>query len=134
MNFIKLYLISLPVFIVIDLLWVGVVAVNFYKEQIGHLMAPEIRWEAALVFYFIYLFGLVFFAVLPAIRKSSLTQAVVYGALFGFVCYSTYDLTNFATLINWPFKVVYCDIIWGAFASGTVSIITYLIVKNFIKN
>jgi uncharacterized membrane protein len=134
MSFIKLYLISLPIFSAIDLLWVGVIAKNFYKEQIGHLMAPEIRWGAALFFYFLYLFGLVFFAVSPAIREKSWIQALLYGALFGLICYSTYDLTNLATLIKWPIKMVYYDLVWGAFASGTVSVITYLIGKNFIEN
>lgn len=134
MNLIKLYLISLPIFCVIDLLWVGVIAKNFYKEQIGHLMSPEIRWGAALLFYFLYLFGLVFFAISPAIRENSWIQALLYGALFGLICYSTYDLTNLATLIKWPIKMVYYDLVWGAFVSGTVSFITYLIGKNFIKN
>lgn len=133
MSFIKLYLISFPIFCVIDLLWVGVIGKNFYKEQIGHLMSPEIRWGAALLFYFLYLFGLVFFAVSPANKENSWIQALVYGALFGLICYSTYDLTNLATLIKWPIKMVYYDLVWGAFASGIVSVITYLIGKNFIK-
>jgi uncharacterized membrane protein len=133
MSFIKLYLISLPIFCAIDLLWVGFIAKNFYTEQIGHLMATEIRWGPVLLFYLFYLFGLVFFAIAPAIRENSWIQAFLYGALFGLVCYSTYDLTNLATLIKWPVKVVCYDLIWGAFASGTVSIITYWIGKIFIK-
>ncbi len=134
MNFIKLYLISLPIFSLIDLLFVGVIARDFYKEQIGHLMAPEIRWGAVFFFYLFYLFGLVFFAVLPSIREKSWIQALLYGALFGFICYSTYDLTNLATLVKWPIKMVYYDLIWGALISGTVSVITYLIGKNFTRS
>jgi uncharacterized membrane protein len=134
MNFIKLYFISLPIFFIIDLVWLGFIAKNFYKEQIGHLMSPEVRWGAAVFFYFLYLFGLVFFAISPAIKENSWIQALFYGALFGFICYATYDLTNLATLIKWPLKVVYYDLAWGCFISGIVSLITYLIGRNFIKN
>lgn len=133
MNFIKLYLVALPIFFAIDLLWLGVVAKNLYKEQIGHLMASEIRWGAAVVFYCLYLFGLVFFAVLPAIRENSWIQAFLYGALFGLVCYATYDLTNLATLIRWPLKIVFYDLVWGAFVSGTVSLLTYWIGKIWLR-
>ena len=132
MTFIKLYLISLPIFSAIDLLWVGLRAQKFYREQIGHLMSPGIRGGAVLFFYLIYLFGLVFFAVLPAIRGNSWIQALLYGALFGLICYSTYDLTNLATLVKWPIKMVYYDLAWGAFASGTVAVITFLIGKKIL--
>lgn len=134
MKFIKLYLISLPIFAAIDLLWIGVIAKNFYKDQIGHLMASEIRWGAVVLFYLLYLFGLVFFAILPAVRENSWIHAMVYGALFGLVCYATYDLTNLATLKKWPVKMVYYDLIWGAFVSGAVSWITYLVGKIAIKS
>ena len=125
MDFVKLYLISLGVFFPIDLLWLGVIAKNIYKEEIGHLMAQEIRWGAGVLFYALYLFGLVFFAVWPAVREASWGMAVLYGGLFGLLCYATYDLTNLATLKGWPVKIVVYDLIWGTFISGLVSLITY---------
>lgn len=134
MNLIKLYLLSLPIFFAIDLFWLGVIAKDLYKEQIGHLMSPEIRWGAALSFYFLYLFGLVFFAIAPAIKESSWSQALLHGALFGLICYATYDLTNLATLMKWPLKIVYYDLVWGTFVSALVSGITYWIGKKWIEN
>lgn len=132
-TWLKLYLIALPIFSVIDLLWIGVIAKNFYKEQIGHLMTPEIRWGAALLFYLLYLFGLVIFAILPSFKESSWSQALLYGALLGIVSYATYDLTNLATLTKWPVKMVYYDLIWGTLVSGVVSLSTYGIGKMLIK-
>jgi len=132
MNFIKLYLIALPIFSVIDLIWITVFAKNFYQEQIGHLMASEVRLGPAVLFYLLFLFGLIFFAVMPAIRENNWAQALISGALFGLICYATYDLTNLATLARWPLKMVYCDMIWGAVLSGSVSLATYSIGKFWI--
>jgi uncharacterized membrane protein len=134
MTFFKLYLVSLVVFFAIDLLWLGVIAKNLYREQIGSLMADEIRWGAAILFYAIYIAGLVFFAQMPALNEGSLTLALVYGALFGFFCYATYDLTNLATLKGWPVKIVVYDLLWGTFISGATSLITVWIVDKFIGN
>jgi uncharacterized membrane protein len=130
-NFLKLYLISLPVFFAIDLFWVGVFAKNFYENQIGHLMAPSVRWGAVISFYCLYLLGLVFFAIMPSVKENNWAQALIYGALFGFICYAAYDLTNLATLIRWPVKMVICDMLWGAFVSGTVSLITFWISRTY---
>ena len=125
MNFIKLYLVALFVFFAIDLLWLGVIAKNLYREQIGFLMADEIRWGAAFIFYGLYLFGLVFFAIMPAFKQGMWNTALLNGALFGLICYATYDLTNLATLKGWPVKIVIYDLIWGTFISGIVCLITF---------
>ena len=117
----------MSLFFAIDLLWLGVIAKNLYKEQIGHLMSEEIRWGAAIVFYSIYILGLVVFVILPALKEQSWNYALFYGALFGFICYATYDLTNLATLKDWPVKIVIYDLIWGSFISGSVSFLTYWI-------
>ena len=92
--FIKLFAIALPVFFAIDMIWLGFVAKNFYRSQIGFLMKPDINWVAAIVFYLIFIIGLVLFVISPALEKGSWTHALLFGALFGFVCYATYDLTN----------------------------------------
>lgn len=127
MSFIKLYLLSLVIFLAIDLLWLGVIAKNLYSQQIGFLMADKIRWGAAFIFYALYLFGLVFFAIMPAFMQREWKIALFNGAIFGLICYATYDLTNLATLKGWPIKIVIFDLIWGTFISAGVSILTYWI-------
>ena len=125
--FIKLFIIALPVFFVIDMIWLVLVAKNFYREQIGFLMAPDIKWYAAIIFYLLFIAGIITFVISPAIEKSSWTHALLYGAFFGLVTYATYDLTNLSTLKNWPILVTIVDLIWGMVLSASVSVITYLI-------
>lgn len=128
--FTKLYFIAFPVFFVIDMLWLGVFAKNFYAKQIGMLMKTDINWIAAIIFYLIFIAGLVLFVITPAIEKNSLIHAVLYGAFFGLVCYATYDLTNLAVAKDWPILVTIVDLIWGAVLASLVSIITYLIAHK----
>jgi uncharacterized membrane protein len=104
-----------------------VIAKNLYKEQIGHLMTDQIRWGAALLFYCLYLGGLVFFAIFPAYKQNDWPMALLNGALFGLICYATYDLTNLATLRGWPIKIVIYDLLWGTFISAATSLITFWI-------
>lgn len=131
MNFFKLYLAALAVFFLIDLFWLGVIAKNLYREQIGILMADKIRWTPAILFYLIYMAGLVHFAILPGLKESSWQLTLFYGSFFGFVCYATYDLTNLATLKDWPVKIVIYDLLWGAFISGVTSLIIFSIGINW---
>ena len=112
--FAKLYLIAFPVFLVIDMLWLGIVAKSFYRDQIGALMKHDINWIAAIIFYLIFILGLVVFVIGPAVEKGSWTHAFIFGALFGFVCYATYDLTNLAIAKDWPLLVTIVDMVWGA--------------------
>ena len=125
-GFLKLYAVALATFLVIDLVWLGVVARSFYQAQLGHLMRPNVNWAAAVVFYLIFVVGIVILAVWPAIDRRSLTHAVLLGALLGLVSYAAYDLTNFATLDGFPLKVVVVDIVWGTVLCGTISAVTYL--------
>lgn len=113
MFWLKVYLLTVPVFFIIDIIWLGFVARNFYKTQLHHLLSPEVNWTAAIIFYLIYISGIIFFAVRPALDSGSLAKACLLGALFGFFTYATYDLTNLATLKNWPVLVAVVDIIWG---------------------
>lgn len=129
-NFFKLYLISAVVFLVFDLFWLGVVSKKMYQHFIGHLMG-EVRITPAIIFYLIYLIGLVFFVLMPGIEKSSLIYTIGAGALFGFVCYATYDLTNLATLKNWPVTMTLIDLVWGTFVTAASSGITYYIFMKF---
>ena len=109
----KLYILALPVFFAIDMVWLGLVAKNFYRGQIGALMRTEFNWVAAVSFYLIFIFGLVIFAIEPAVAKHSPTHALLYGALFGGISYATYDLTNLATLKGWTVLVTIVDMSWG---------------------
>lgn len=131
--FIKLFAIALPVFFAIDMIWLGFVAKNFYRSQIGFLMKPDINWLAAIVFYLIFITGLVLFVISPALEKGSWTHALLFGALFGFVCYATYDLTNLAVAKDWPLLVTIVDMIWGAVLAGSVSIVAYFIADKISK-
>ena len=128
--FIKLFLIALPVFFVIDMVWLAVVAKNFYKQQIGFLMKPNINWVAALIFYLLFIAGLVVFVISPAVVKHSWVHAIIFGALFGLIAYATYDLTNLATMKDWPLLVTIVDLIWGTVLAASISVITYLIANK----
>ncbi|MEK0423647.1 MAG: hypothetical protein RLZ95_1557 [Bacteroidota bacterium] len=131
--FLKLFAIALPVFFAIDMVWLGFVAKDFYAKQIGGLMKPDINWTAAIIFYLIFIAGLVVFVITPAVVKNSWTQAVLMGALFGFVCYATYDLTNLAVAKDWPVFVTIIDLIWGAVLAASVSVITFLIATKIFR-
>ena len=129
LQFAYLYLLTIPVFFLIDMLWLGVLAKGFYQDKLGDFLGP-INWTAAIIFYLIFIVGILIFAVAPALESQSLTKAIILGALFGFFTYATYDLTNLATLKDWPIIVVVVDIIWGAVLSGSVAAVSYLIGKS----
>ncbi|HOQ31826.1 MAG TPA: DUF2177 family protein [Candidatus Hydrogenedens sp.] len=130
--FIKLYAIALPVFFAIDMVWLGWVAKNFYKNQIGFLMTSNINWVAAILFYLLFIVGLVIFVIVPAVNKSSWISALLLGALFGFISYATYDLTNLATIKDWPLLITIVDLTWGATLGALVSTITYFIAGKVL--
>ena len=125
--FIKLFLIALPVFFVIDIIWLVLVAKKFYQGQIGFLMKPDINWFAAIIFYLLFIAGLVVFVISPAVEKHSWVHALIFGALFGLITYATYDLTNLAALKDWPLLVTVVDLIWGTVLAASISGITYYI-------
>jgi uncharacterized membrane protein len=125
--FIKLFLIALPVFFAIDIAWLVLVAKKFYQQQIGFLMKPDINWFAAIIFYLLFIAGLVIFVISPAVEKHSWVHAILFGALFGLVTYATYDLTNLATMKDWPLLVTVVDLVWGTVLAASISGITYFI-------
>ena len=128
--FIKLYFIALPVFLGIDMIWLGLVAKGFYAKQVGFLMKTNINWTAAIIFYLLFIIGLVIFVITPALEKNSWQQALLLGALFGLISYATYDLTNLATIKDWPILVTFVDLFWGTIVAGSVSVITYFIASK----
>lgn len=125
--FLKLYFIALPVFFAIDMVWLGLVARNFYAKHIGFLMTPNVNWAAAIIFYLLFIVGAVVFVIQPALIQKSWIHALLFGALFGLITYATYDLTNLATVKDWPLIVTIVDLIWGMTLSALVSVISYLI-------
>ena len=124
------YAVSVPVFFVIDMIWLGLIARGFYRKALEPLLTPNINWTAAIIFYFLFLVGILVFALLPGIEKRSLGHTIFMAALFGFIAYATYDLTNLATLRDWPFVLSIVDMAWGAFLSAATAAITYLIMSR----
>ena len=113
MMYFTAYLTTLAVFVLCDMAWLGTMASRVYRPTLGDIMLSDVNLPAAIVFYLIYPIGLVIFAILPALKSGNLAQAVLYGALFGFFTYATYDLTNQATLRNWTTQLTLIDTGWG---------------------
>lgn len=129
-NYFYAFISSLVVMTVIDALWLGLVAPKFYREHIGFIMADKPNWFAAAAFYVIFVIGVTVFVVYPGWQNAqSLIKIGLLGALLGLVAYATYDLTNQATLKNWPPIVTAVDLAWGAFLSGSVSVIAVAILR-----
>ena len=116
--------------LVLDGLWLGLVARGFYRRHLGFLMTDQVNWAAAGAFYVLYAIGLTVFVVLPGIDSGSVGAAVWRGALFGLVAYATYDLTNQATLRSWPTIVTAVDLGWGTLLSAAVgAIATFAVLR-----
>ena len=128
--FIVNYLIALGVFFGIDMVWLSFIAKDLYQEQIGFLMKSSPNWVAAMSFYLLFIVGLVVFVIEPALENDSWQKALMLGALFGLITYATYDLTNLATIKDWPLKVTIIDLLWGTFLGSSVSTITYQVIKG----
>ncbi len=123
------YLLTTIVFFAVDMTWLGFIAKDLYKKYLSNFLSDKVNWPAAIIFYLLFIIGIFYFAILPAVEKNSLAKAIISGALFGFFTYATYDLTNLATLKDWPLPIVFIDIIWGSVLTGIVSIAGYYIVK-----
>ncbi len=129
--FLKLFFITLPIFLAIDMVWLVIIAKNFYAKQIGYLMAKNPNLLAASIFYLIFVAGLVVFVIAPALDKKLWSQALMAGAFFGLVTYATYDLTNLATVRDWPLVITIVDLIWGMVLSAIVSVTAYFVALKF---
>jgi uncharacterized membrane protein len=121
------FLISL---IAVDMIWLLVIAKTMYRDSMGDLMADEPKIVAGIAFYVLYAIGVCIFVIMPAINKQSWFDAVMYGALFGFFCYMTYDLTNLSVIRNFPTQLAFIDIAWGSFATALVSGVTYWVANK----
>lgn len=132
MRYLKLYLVSLAAFLAIDMLWLGLVARSFYQQQLGFIMAPSVNWFAAAIFYLLFIVGILFFVVVPGLERNSLKATLLRAALFGLITYATYDLTNLATLKDWPVLLTLVDLIWGTVLSILVSSVGFVVGKRLI--
>lgn len=128
--YVKMYFIALITFLGIDAVWLTLVAPSFYKSNIGHLLAEKPNLFPAVIFYLLNTIGIIIFAVNPGLNSNSPKTAAVYGALYGLLTYATYDLTNAATLKDWPIKVVFVDMIWGMLITAAVSFVTFYLVSK----
>jgi len=129
---ILLYIYVLVSMALIDSVWLFSTG-GIYKKWLGHLFAPTFNFIPAVIFYLLYALGVVYFVLSPGLRSgASYTNIFISGALFGLIAYATYDLTNNATLRDWPLQVTFIDMVWGAFLTGLVSVIT-LVVYKYVK-
>ncbi len=128
---IKLYCATLIAFFAVDMIWLGLVARSFYKKQLGFLLSPEINWPAAIIFYLLFVAGILVFVVLPGLKEDSLQTTILRAALFGLVTYATYDLTNLATVRDWPVLITVIDLVWGSFVSGATALLSFLVIRKF---
>jgi len=119
---------TLAAMAVLDGIWLGLVARSFYRQHLGYLMAESPNWLAAGAFYVVYAIGVAIFVVQPAVDDGSLLTGLWRGALFGFVAYATYDLTNMATLRGWPNIVTIVDMAWGTALTAAVGVAAYGLV------
>jgi len=131
--FFKSYLIALVVFLAVDALWLALIAKDFFLSQLGPVLPLTLLVMPALVFYFLFAAAIVIFAVEPALKCGSLRSAIMRGAFFGLVTYGAYDLTNHATVLNWPVIVTVVDMSWGSFLTAVVSAVTFLIGQRINK-
>ena len=134
MHFLGIFFSSLLSFLALDFIWLAFIAKKLYQQELSFLLTKEVIWPAAILFYLIYILGLTYFVTYPSIANPRLLQSFLKAAFFGFVCYATYDLTNLATIKGWPLKIVFIDLVWGAFITGTVCLITCLGYQLFSKH
>lgn len=130
MSFIKSYSITFIVFIVLELFWLMILAKDLYAKELGYIMKSEPDLLPAAVFSLLFVGGLVFFVVNPAIDQNSWSYALFSGILYGLITYATYTLTNLANLENWPLKVTIIDLLWGMVLGGAASTISFFILNR----
>jgi uncharacterized membrane protein len=128
-----IYLITLAVFFLIDMIWLGVLAKGFYRRHLGPMLSPKVNWAAAILFYLLFIVGLLVFVIKPALISGEPLKALFFGALLGLISYATYDLSNLATLKDWPLVVTVVDLIWGSVLGGAVSFLSVLLGRSLLK-
>lgn len=126
------YLVALVTFVAADMVWLGTMAPRLYRPTLGDIAISGVNLPPAILFYIVYPAGLVIFVINPALKSGSISAAVLYGALFGFFTYATYDLTNYATLRNWTMQLTVVDTAWGIILGAITSVIAFALVGKLI--
>lgn len=132
MTYVAGYFAALFVFVVLDMAWLAAMASRLYRPTLGNILIADVNLPPAIMFYLFYPVGLVVFALMPALKSRSITMAAAYGALFGFLAYATYDLTNYSTLRNWTMQLTIIDLLWGTMLSATAAAVSYLAVRRLV--
>lgn len=133
-NYIYAYLTSFITMAVLDAAWLGLIAPTFYRKHVGFIMAATPNWVATAAFYLIFILGVTFFVVFPQWQGSNgYLKVALTGALFGFVTYATYDLTNQATIKNWPAIVTIVDLVWGTVLVAAVCTVSVFVLRTLVK-
>ena len=125
----KYYLIALVVFVILDAIWLGIISRTLYSKYLGYIMTESPNWIAAIIFYLLFIVGIIVFVVFPGMEEKNILVSLGKAALFGLVTYATYDLTNLATIKSWPIQITIIDLIWGTFLSSIVGVTTIIIGK-----
>lgn len=125
------YFITFVIFMLIDMVWLAVIAKSLYSRYLGYLMAPKVNFAAAILFYALFIVGLTVFVINPALIKESWKSALFLGMFFGLTCYATYDLTNLATIKDWPKLITVIDLIWGSTVTGITALLSYCLIRLF---
>ena len=125
------YVATLAAMVIADMVWLGVMVDRLYRPTLGDVLAASVNLPAAIVFYLIFPIGLTIFAVTPGLRSGSASTAALYGALFGFFTYATYDLTSQATIRNWTTQLTVIDIAWGAVLGALAATAGYAAASRF---
>lgn len=132
-TFLKLFGVGFVVFFIIDIIWLALIARKLYQDQIGFLLKTDVNWIAAILFYVLFIIGLVVFVITPSVDSLSIGKAMLLGAFFGLVTYATYDLTNLAAMKDWPLSITIIDLAWGTFLGFSTSTLTYLIYTGVLS-
>lgn len=129
LKYLLAYISTAVVFFILDFIWLSSMATTFYRARLPDIMATNVNYPAAVLFYVIFVAGVVVFAVGPALENGRWATALIYGALFGFMAYATYDLTNQATLKQWSTAVTVVDMAWGTFVSGISATLSFVVTN-----
>jgi uncharacterized membrane protein len=132
MRFVAGYLAFLVAFGICDAIWLSSMAAKLYRPALGDLLLAQVRYWPAALFYIGFPLGVVYFALMPALRDGSASAALVNGALVGLLAYATYDLTNYATLRPWTLKITLVDLLYGTVVVGLCTWVSFIVVRRLV--
>lgn len=124
------FAVAFAIFLVIDMVWLGVIAKSLYRQELGHLMGARVNFIAAFVFYALFIVGALYFVIIPGLESGNVPRLILSAALYGLITYATYDLTNLATLRDWPLRITLIDLTWGTTLSTVTSLLSYWVLSR----